>query len=91
MAHIKTIPFRDFILQELSDRATALNFLMAYFEEPIHEAEIIYAVETVASAQGIERRHANNLSCKIAEVQKLPPVARTLEHMSDLLKEAGYE
>ena len=91
MAHIKTIPLRELILRELSDRKTALNFLKAYFEEPVDEAEIIHAVETVASAQGLERRHANNLSYKIAEVQKLPPVARTLEHMSDLLKEAGYE
>lgn len=90
MAQIKTIPLMDLILQELKDLEAALHFLLAYFEDQVHETEIIRAVGIVASAQGLELRHANNLSAKIAAIQTLPATNLTLEHMNDLLKEGCY-
>ena len=90
MVHIETIPLTDLIFQDLTDLDAAPHLLLAYFEELIEEAEIIYPVETMASAQGLELRHANNLSAKIAAIQTLPAADLTLQHMRDLLKEASY-
>ncbi len=72
MAHIETISLDELISRHLSDRETSLYYIMAMLEESDDVADIMEAVETVASAQGLELRPTNILSAKIAAVQKLP-------------------
>ena len=91
MAHIETISLDELISRHLSDRETSLYYIMAMLEESDDVADIMEAVDKVASCLGLKRTSPKNLSAKLAEVQSIPKSDFNLELMEDVLKEAGYE
>jgi hypothetical protein len=91
MAHIETISLDELISRHLSDRETSLYYIMAMLEESDDIAEIVEAIDKVASCLGLKRASSNNLSAELAAVQSIPKSDFNLELMEDVLKEAGYE